>query len=446
MSDYNAWDDPYLQYAVQTTGNLAQGSFQYAAQKDTNKTNRQIAAETNAANAAENEKNREFEREMWQKKAEFESPVNVRAMLEAAGINPYSAYGQQVNTPSSGSPSTHPMQGWQYTPQTGIAEGMKNALDASIVAQRSLAAARKDNADATSANIANITLGARLGAQLQAQGLDNAAQALDNELHGALNPLIVEGQQYQNEHTQSLIRLNEIQEKLQQFDLDWMKPSEYFRLQEDINLLIQKQKTEEELRAHYQRMDRNGQIANAIGWFNANTQRFAQQSQAGVNTALVTYYNAAAKKEEQMTLNYVEITKLNNLAARMKTTENDIYQEYAHFNAWYESNILRNKSSMSERDVMIQYQQYLMNQKHLNWYDAQQVVNTFIPIKYAFGKSSAPQTGDVPLWERNQNPYDPQPIGRPDANGFTPYGNGVFEDSRGWIYDAVHGTWTKPSP
>lgn len=442
MSGYIAWDsDPVLAAAVQSTGNVAAGSWEYAAQKEANEANERIARETNQANAAENQKNREFEEYMWKLKAEYESPANVRKMLEAAGINPYSAYGQQVNTPSSGTPSTHPMQGWQYTPQNGIAEGMKNALDSSIMAMRSMAAARKDNADATAMNIGNITLGERLGEELRSKGLGNVAQKLDNELHAGINPLLVQGQQYQNEHTQSLIRLNEIQQKLQQFDLDWMKPSEYFKLQEDINLLLQKQKTEEELRAHYQRVDRNGEIANAISSFRAQTERAAQQSQAGVNTALVKYYNAVAGKEEQMRLNLVEITGLNNLAKRMKMTENDIYQQYAQFNAWYENNILKSRSTLSEYDVKMAYQNYLLSQKKLNWYDAQQVVNTFIPFKYAFGSKQAPQTGEVPLWERSNNPYDPQPIGRPDANGFTPYGNGVFEDSRGWIYDSMHGKW-----
>ena len=297
MSEY---DDSLWQSALaaQSGVNQLAGTIgEYKSQKERNELERELAYERNLWESEESEKAREFEREMWQSKIDYEDPSNKRKLLEEAGVNPYSLYGASISTPSSGTPTHNPMQSPNLVTEDALGKGLQNLAMNEISMVGAMSQARKNNADATATNIANISLGARLGAQLQGAGLDNAAKALDNELHGSLNPLLVEGQALQNEHTQSLIRLNNIQQKLQQFDLDWMKPSEYFKLQEDINLLLQKQKTEEELREHYKRMDRNGAIANAIGWFNANTERFAQQSQAGVNTALVKYYNAAAGKE-----------------------------------------------------------------------------------------------------------------------------------------------------
>lgn len=447
MSDYySQWDDVAIagQSAANGINQLAGAIGDYKSQKEANESRERIAREQNEANAIENEKQRQFELEMWERKAEYESYANKMEMAREAGLNPYAVYGQSIGTPSSGTPHSNPMVGYDFETENAFAKGLKEMAMFNVDQTRQMAAARKDNAEATSVNIANVEYANRLSEQLKNQGLVNDAQRIENEKNVALNPLVVEGQQLSNEHTINLNKVLELEQGLKKFDLDWMKPSEYFKLQEDINLLLQKQISEQELREHWRRMDKNGQLSAAANWLIAETNRMKAPSEIAQNYAQVKYYNAVAGKEEQMRLNLVEITGLNNLAKRMKMTENDIYQQYAQFNAWYENNILKSRSSISEYEVKMAYQSYLMGQKKLNWYDANQIVNTFIPFKYAFGSKQTSQAGEVPLWERSQNPYDPQPIGRPDANGFTPYGNGVFEDSRGWIYDSMHGKWYNP--
>lgn len=69
-----------------------------------NRQNRRIAQETNAANAAEAEKARKWQEEMWNKENEYSSPAQTMNRLISAGINPLNldAFGSE----SSPIPST----------------------------------------------------------------------------------------------------------------------------------------------------------------------------------------------------------------------------------------------------------------------------------------------------------------------------------------------------
>lgn len=455
----NMWDaaayDDFNQQLMQSTAmltgqinNLGAAIGDYKSQKEYNKLQRELASERNALEREEFEKSLAWEREKLLSEQSYASFANQLAMARSAGVNPLTAVNNQAVGGSSGTPGRSSFQSPNQVVEDGFAKGIRSASDFNIQAVRELAASRKDNADATAQNIDNVVRSVKNARELEGMGLHNEAQQILNERNSALSPLVVENQELENQHLAEMNEVLRLEQGLKQFDLSVLKPKEYEKLLEDTRLVIQKQITEAEYREHLKRYDRNEQTKAAAQWlsseasmYNAQTNRHEMGSRIAQNFAIAKYYDEASKKEKQMTLNLEEITALNNLAVRMRTTENDIYQQYAHFNAWYENNILRNKSQMSEYDVKMSYQQYLMNQKHLNWYDANQVVNMLIPIKYGSSSTGDNLRGQKPIWEDYENRKSPT-MG---SDGMLNHGNGVYEDSKGWLYNAQTGQWVNPA-
>lgn len=73
-------------------GNLIGGSVQANAQREANETNLQIARETNEMQRDIVAQNNELQYRMFNESNYYNSPANQRALLEAAGYNPYSLY------------------------------------------------------------------------------------------------------------------------------------------------------------------------------------------------------------------------------------------------------------------------------------------------------------------------------------------------------------------
>lgn len=455
MWDAAAYDDfnqQLLQSTAQLTGqinNLGAAIGDYKAQKEYNALQRELAEKRNALEKEEFEKSLAWEKEKLLSEQNYASFANQLAMARVAGVNPLTAVNNQAAGGTSGTPGRSSFQTPNQVVEDGFSKGIRANSEFNISAIRELAASRKDNADATAQNIDNVVRSVKNSRELEGMGLHNEAQQILNERNRGLAPLQVENQDLENQHLAEMNEVLRLEQGLKQFDLSILKPQEYQKLLEDTQLVIQKQMSEQEYREHLKRYDHNEATKAAASWlasqaqmFNAQTNRREMGSRIAQNYAVARYYDEAAKKEKQMTLNLEEITKLNNLAARMKKTENEIYQEYAHFNAWYDNNILKNKSQMSEYEVRMSYQQYLMNQKHLNWYDANQVVNMLIPIKYGSSSPSGQNIrGQKPIWEDYESrPESP----RMGSDGMLNHGNGVFEDSRGWIYDSYRRQWINP--
>ena len=96
---------------IQGTGSVASSLFGINAQKE------------------ENQKNRDFALDMWNRQNEYNSPANQRKLLEAGGYNPYSLSNQglsgQSQTPLS--PQNSPLPQF-HNPTDGIANLLQNGL------------------------------------------------------------------------------------------------------------------------------------------------------------------------------------------------------------------------------------------------------------------------------------------------------------------------------
>lgn len=138
---------------VSGLGSLFGGSQQLAAQKSANKTNLQIARETNAQ-----------QMDMFNRGLEYNSFVNQRKMLEDAGYSPYALF---QTTPSS-SPSAPQLHTPQVIPEDAFGRAIGNAVGDMSSNLLNLSQAFKNNEDAIKQRIENRVLPYML--ELQTKG------------------------------------------------------------------------------------------------------------------------------------------------------------------------------------------------------------------------------------------------------------------------------------
>lgn len=127
--------DPLLGAAIiGGLGSLIGGLFGSSGQSSTNRTNLQIARETNAANRANQEYQNAWNLEQWNRENAYNSPIMQRTRLEEAGLNPI-FYGLDGNGAGTGLQSAPfiaqtgaPMQNSMLPLANGIADaGLKYA-------------------------------------------------------------------------------------------------------------------------------------------------------------------------------------------------------------------------------------------------------------------------------------------------------------------------------
>ena len=116
-------------------GGIFGGSSQADAQKEANRTNLQIARETNAANEKLWQNQANYQTQMWNETNEYNSPENQKKRLLAAGINPSAVFGNGSMAEASNlsAPSANPAVGAHVEPvnyMAGISEGISNGLNA----------------------------------------------------------------------------------------------------------------------------------------------------------------------------------------------------------------------------------------------------------------------------------------------------------------------------
>ncbi|UPW41335.1 DNA pilot protein [Sigmofec virus UA08Rod_4043] len=141
--------NPLIGAGIGAVGNLLGGLFGSSGQKDANRTNLQIARETNQANRDMLDAQNEYNLQMWNRTNAYNDPAEARKRLENAGLNPLfhdidgsTAVGLQsaaANPAVTGAPMGN--EG------SGLAQGVINASTLTADAALKEAQARNLNAD-----------------------------------------------------------------------------------------------------------------------------------------------------------------------------------------------------------------------------------------------------------------------------------------------------------
>lgn len=261
-------------------GSIIGGLIGSLSQKSANKTNLQIARETNQAQMEMQERANQFSAQMQQNQMDYASPANQRKMLEQAGFNPYLYQGVQAHASNSAAGQVGgALHAAQVQPVNAMAEALTNASINSANVVRNLAESRKANADATSTNIDNVTRAAVNEQNLKNLGLEGDAKALENEKNAALNPLIIEHQEKENENLDEQTALIRVQTGLARYDLNFMRPEQLKEVIENTKLAMEKQITEQEYRTYLDRMGKAGLTNAAASYLQSEVSRYLSRAQ-----------------------------------------------------------------------------------------------------------------------------------------------------------------------
>lgn len=114
-------------------GQVASAIGNAASTNSTNRTNMRINQMNNEFNAAEAEKSRQFQLDMWNRENEYNSASSQRSRLEAAGLNPYLMMnGGNAGTASSVGSSSPASAASPLSMQRQDFSGLSNALSSAL--------------------------------------------------------------------------------------------------------------------------------------------------------------------------------------------------------------------------------------------------------------------------------------------------------------------------
>lgn len=179
-------------------GGIASGIGGAISTKKTNQANFEIAQMNNEFNAAEAQKNRDFQLEMWNRNNEYNTPEAKRARLEAAGYSPYadmsgmSTVGGSVPSGSSASAAQSPtMQPMDFS---DIGNAVSAAVDLAIKTKSTDAEVSNKNAQTQQIQIDNQTRAAENMARID-NLIKNSKYLKDKSIFQGIQNKYAEAQQ-----------------------------------------------------------------------------------------------------------------------------------------------------------------------------------------------------------------------------------------------------------
>lgn len=242
---------PLIAAGAKVLGSAIGGAMTSSAQKSANKTNLQIARETNELNERLFHEQNEWNLAQWQRENEYNHPAAQVARMIQAGLNPAALSGMSGvsgNAPSVTSAVPAPMQSAQVQPVTGWATAAEQSIGAfgDFMQDYMLATEIKgkeiDNANKQAVYDATLS-------NLKKQGLISDEQytqlSQQNAITGAtFNDLV------QTAHQNALklqydAQIQKINAAVAEKYGDKMGEQALKKLLEEINLLLQQQKTEQ---------------------------------------------------------------------------------------------------------------------------------------------------------------------------------------------------------
>ncbi|QXN74988.1 DNA pilot protein [Microvirus mar1] len=188
--------DPYIGASLiggvsSLLGGLFSSGSAREAQEAANRTNLQIARETNAANRALAEYAYSKDLEMWNRQNTYNSPLNQMQRLEAAGLNPNLVYGNGVTGNTVGSIPRYqaPKMEAPAVKSTGGINFGDFGVNSALSTYLSLAQIEnvEQNTNTSSEQQANIA------AKTEAQKIDNAREVIKLDIDEKTKQAIIEG-------------------------------------------------------------------------------------------------------------------------------------------------------------------------------------------------------------------------------------------------------------
>lgn len=165
--------DPLIGGALISGGvNLLGNLLGSKSNKDTNKSNYDIAQMNNQFNAEMLQKQMDYNTDMWNKQNAYNTPAEQRKRYEEAGINPYLALGNiqsgQANSAGGVNPPTaSPVAMQPFMPDfSGIAQAAQNYFANRLAEKHTNATVAVDEAKAAQLNIENQYKAAELVSQI----------------------------------------------------------------------------------------------------------------------------------------------------------------------------------------------------------------------------------------------------------------------------------------
>lgn len=179
-------------------GSIISGGIAAKSQANTNKTNLQIARETNQANRANQEYQNQWNLNMWNAQNEYNDPSQQRSRLENAGLNPI-FFGLD-GTGNAGALQSAPFTAVNGAPMENsgqfLAGGIMNAINS--IADIDLKKAQAENIRANTDNVKEDTKG----------------KSLSNEITEATKPQIIEGVSVSLDINKGILDMQPDQKKL----------------------------------------------------------------------------------------------------------------------------------------------------------------------------------------------------------------------------------------
>lgn len=148
-----------------------------------NKTQKEIAKMNNEYNYRMFNEQNQWNLEQWQRENEYNTPLAQRQRFEQAGINPYMAMGNMTSGNAQGNITSavpQPAEFPNLRPNMAVGEGVTQSINQAITAYSASAMVEKTLADAALARTDQQTRLAENIAKLKKMGADTEAQLLEN--------------------------------------------------------------------------------------------------------------------------------------------------------------------------------------------------------------------------------------------------------------------------
>lgn len=350
-------------------GSLLGGLFGSSSQGSANRANIKLARETNELNERLFNQNLDFQREMWQKTNDYNSPANQVGLLRQAGLNPADLMANKnqglASAPSSvGVPQ---MQTASVIPEDAMSRSLQSlGVDMANtylqISQANKARAEKTGIDTDNkykAALHALDLATK-GAQKEAQDLMNdfSRQTLDNRVEETrLNNVLI------SEKTNNLVADTAVKKVTEHLESEKIKLTQ--KQVEELDALIKKHIAESDY--YISQKELNGVLKNesasrtAFNYVNAEMSKVVGYAQAGAYKAQAGMYGSQAGLFDEQAF-----------GAQL---QNDITKRYGNYETYHRILNIMNNTNLIDMNRDWLWKQIQEKTKDINWYEYNRILD-----------------------------------------------------------------------